>query len=219
MAAVTSDERSAGVAAPIAARATTWSGSDAVLLDVESSTAGPSVRAGHTGCIGPPQAPLDGANEVSGGNWTNQQAPGFWAQKSSNCWASEPAGGAVSLLALSGELVLVSGEVVPPLAVSPDVVPVPVLPVVSVPVELELLSELVLSVDVLLSELLLLFLLFAAAAAAGAWLDTGIATSAGGPGTCGAAGSLPPQPAATSVRSPTVMIRARRVTPISLTPP
>jgi hypothetical protein len=94
-----------------------------------------------------------------------------------------------------------------------------VLPVVSVPVELELLSELVLSVDVLLSELLLLLLLFAAAAASGAWLDTGIATSAGGPGTCGAAGSLPPQPAATSVRSPTIMIRAVRVAPISLTPP
>jgi hypothetical protein len=175
-----------------------------------------------TACIGPPDAPLDGANEASSGNWTNQQAPGFWAQKSSNCWASEPAGGAVSLLALSGEvvsvLVLVSGDVVPPLAVSPDVVPVSVLPVVSVPVELELLSELVLSVDVLVSELLLeLSLLLAAAAAAGASLDTGIATSAGGPGTCGAAGSLPPQPAATSVSSPTVMISARRLL-ISLTP-
>jgi hypothetical protein len=181
-----------------------------------------------TACIGPPQAPLDGANEVSSGNWTIQQAPGFWAQKSSNCWASEPAGGVVSLVALSGELVLVSGEelvlvsgeVVPPLAVSPDVVPVSVLPVVSVPVELELLSELVLSVDVLVSELLLLLLLLlAAAAAAGAWLDTGTATSAGGPGTCGAAGSLPPQPAAASVSSPTVMIRVRRLAPISLTPP
>jgi hypothetical protein len=97
-----------------------------------------------------------------------------------------------------------------------------VLPVVSVPVVLELLSELELSDDdVLLSELPLplLLLLFSAAASAGAWLDTGIATSAGGPGTCGAAGSLPPQPAATSVRSPTVMIRARRLVPISLTPP
>jgi hypothetical protein len=128
----------------------------------------------------------------------------------------------VLLVALSVELVLVSGDVVPPLAVSPDVVLVPVLPVVPVSDELgEVVSELVLSVEVLESALLLLLLLLllAAAAAVGAWLDTGIATSAGGPGTCGAAGSLPPQPAATSVRSPTVMIRARRVAPISLTPP
>jgi hypothetical protein len=125
----------------------------------------------------------------------------------------------VLLVALSVELVLVSGDVVPPLAVSPDVVLVPVLPVVPVSDELGgVVSELVLSVDVLESALLLLLLL-AAAAAAGAWLDTGIATSAGGPGTCGAAGSLPPQPAATSVRSPTIMIRAVRVAPISLTPP
>jgi hypothetical protein len=121
-------------------------------------------------------------------------------------------------VAVVSELVLVSGDVVPPLAVSPDVVPV--LPVVLVPEESGvLLPEVVLSVDVLLELELLLVLLLAAAAAAGAWLDTGIVTSAGGPGTCGAAGSLPPQPAATSVRSPTVMIRARRVEPIFLTPP
>jgi hypothetical protein len=124
-------------------------------------------------------------------------------------------------VAVVSELVLVSGDVVPPLAVSPEVVPV--LPVVLVPEESGvLLPEVVLSVDVLLElELLLslLFLLLAAAAAAGAWLDTGIVTSAGGPGTCGAAGSLPPHPAATSVRSPIVMTRAMRVAPIFLTPP
>lgn len=172
-----------------------------------------------TACIGAPFWPLDGANEISVGNWTNQQAPGFWAQKSSNCWASEPAAGVGVAVAVVSELVLVSGDVVPPLAVSPDVVPV--LPVGLVPEESGvLLPEVVLSVDVLLElELLLLLLLLAAAAAAGAWLDTGIVTSAGGPGTCGAAGSLPPHPAATSVRSPTVMIRARRVAPIFLTPP
>jgi hypothetical protein len=171
-----------------------------------------------TACIGPPFWPLDGAKEVSGGNWTNQQAPGFWAQKSSNCWASEPAAGVGVLVAVVSELVLVSGDVVPPLAVSPDVVPV--LPVVPVPEESGvLLPDVVLSLDVLLELELLLLLLLAAAAAAGAWLDTGIVTSAGGPGTCGAAGSLPPQPAATSVRSPTVLIRAKRVAPIFLTPP
>jgi hypothetical protein len=124
-------------------------------------------------------------------------------------------------VAVVSVLVLVSGDVVPPLAVSPDVVPV--LPVVLVPDESGvLLPDVVLSVDVLLEVellLLLLLLLLSAAAAAGAWLDTGIATSAGGPGTCGAAGSLPPQPAATSVSSPTVMIRARRVALIFVTPP
>src|SRR3954452_16596589 len=48
---------------------------------------------------------------------TGQQAPGFWAQKSSNCWASEPAAGAWPLDAES----LPEGACVPP-----PVVPVPV---------------------------------------------------------------------------------------------
>jgi hypothetical protein len=176
-----------------------------------------------TACIGLPVWPLYGASEASGGNWTNQQAPGFWAQKSSNCWASEPAAGVGVPVAVVSVLVLVSGDVVPPLAVSPDVVPV--LPVVLVPEGSGVLlpDVVLLSVDELL-ELglvlsLLVLLLLAAAAAAGAWLETGIVTSAGGPGTCGAAGSLPPHPAATSVRRATVMIRARRVAPIFLTPP
>jgi hypothetical protein len=53
-----------------------------------------------------------------------QQAPGFCAQKSSNCSASEPAGGAVSLAAESS----VAGAVAPPLSVPvvPVAPPVPV---------------------------------------------------------------------------------------------
>src|SRR3954471_10770405 len=104
-----------------------------------------------------------------------QQAPGFCAQKSSNCCALDPAGGVAVALP-----VLVSGDVVPPFE-SP-VVPVPVSDVPVVPVSV--LDELS---DELLSLLLVLELLlseFAAAAAVGAVLDSGIATSAGGPGTC-----------------------------------
>jgi hypothetical protein len=70
-------------------------------------------------------------------------------------------------VAVVSELVLVSGDVVPPLAVSPDVVPV--LPVGLVPEESGvLLPDVVLSVDVLLELELLLLLLLAAAAAVGA---------------------------------------------------
>jgi hypothetical protein len=139
-----------------------------------------------------------------------QQAPGFCAQKSSNCWAFEPAGGVAVALP-----VLVSGDVVPPLE-SP-VVPVPesVVPLVPVSVPDELSDELLsllLVLELLLSE-------FADAAAVGAWLDSGIATSAGGPGTCGAAASLPPHPAATTASRPTIRKAARRGAPIFLTPP
>jgi hypothetical protein len=162
---------------------------------------------GVTRCIGPPDGPLDR---------TVQQAPGFWAQKSSNCWASDPAGGAVSLPAVS---VLVSGVVEPPVSVSPVVVPVsvPVLPDVLESLLDDELSDELLS-ELLLSELLL-DLSFADAAVSGAWLDSGIATSAGGPGTCGAAVSLPPQPAATRARRPAARIATRREAPILLTPP
>jgi hypothetical protein len=110
----------------------------------------------------------------------------------------------------------VSGDVVPPLPVSPDVVPLSVL---DVPDEVESLSVVLLS-ELLVSELVLSDLLLfesGEADAVGAWLDSGIATSAGGPGTCGAAVSLPPQPAATNAS--TIRIAARRIAPISLTPP
>jgi hypothetical protein len=150
---------------------------------------------GVTGCIGPAQGPLD------------QQAPGFCAQKSSNCCALEPADG----VAVAAP---VSGDVVPPLPVSPDVVPLSVLDVPD-PVEsvLDELSEELLSLEVLLSELLLES---GDAAEVGAWVDSGIATSAGGPGTWGAAASLPPQPAAVNARTATIVMR--RTAPICLTP-
>ena len=64
-----------------------------------------------------------------------QQAPGFWAQKSSNCCASEPAGGGESEFGLSW----VPGALAPPLPELPELgvvaPPVPVLvPVEAVPV-------------------------------------------------------------------------------------
>jgi hypothetical protein len=108
----------------------------------------------------------------------------------------------------------VLGDVVPPLALSPDADPV------SVPDVPDVLESLPVDVsDELLSELLLSELLFeslADAASVGAWVDSGIATSAGGPGTCGAAASLPPQPAATNAS--TARIATRRIAPIFLTP-
>jgi hypothetical protein len=119
----------------------------------------------------------------------------------------------VSVLGLS--VVPVSGDVVPPLEspVVPVSVPdVPVLPV-------SLLDELSDELLSLLLELGLLLLLSALAAAVGAWLDSGIVTSAGGPGTCGAAASLPPQPAATRAISAAIRKAARRGAPIFLTPP
>jgi hypothetical protein len=108
--------------------------------------------------------------------------------------------------------VVVSGDVVPPLES-----PVAVLPVSD---ELEPESVLDELSDELLSLLLELELLLSAlAAAVGAVLDSGIATSAGGPGTCGAAASLPPQPAATTAIRATIRKAARRGAPIFLTPP
>jgi hypothetical protein len=124
-----------------------------------------------------------------------QQAPGFWAQKSSNCWASEPSGGGWSLLAESWP---VSGAAVPP----PESVVVPVLPVgVLVAVGVAVSDDVLLSFDVLLLSLLELSLLDDAASAGGV-SDSGIVTSAGGPGTWMAAVSLPPQPAATRASRP-----------------
>lgn len=93
-------------------------------------------------------------------NWTNQQAPGFWAQKSSNCCAFEPAGGVAVLVGVP-----VLGAVEPPLPVSPLAVPVSPDVVLSV---LEELSDDVLLSDELLSLLLELLSLFADAAAVGA---------------------------------------------------
>jgi hypothetical protein len=161
-------------------------------------------------CIGPLRGRLD---QPAGP--ARQQAPGFCAQKSSNCCASEPAAGVAVLVGL---LALVSGDVVPPLAESPLVLPVlPVAPVESLDESDELLSELLLSLLELEPELELSS--FPEAAAAGAWLDSGTATSAGAPGTSGAPASEPPQPAAASASRPTTSIAARRGAPIVLTPP
>jgi hypothetical protein len=151
----------------------------------------------------PPTGPLDGRC---------QQAPGFCAQKSSNCWAFEPSGGDWSLLAESW---LVSGAVVPPpvLSVVVPVLPVGVLVALGVVVsddddDDELLSLLELSLDVLVS--LLELSLFADAASAGAVSDCGIETSAGGPGTCAASLLPPPQPAAANASRPAATSAMRR---------
>jgi hypothetical protein len=66
--------------------------------------------------------PTRGASQVIGRlpGRLDQQAPGFCAQKSSNCSASESAGGGVSFVGLSASA---SGAVVPPL-VSGVVAPV-----------------------------------------------------------------------------------------------
>jgi hypothetical protein len=84
-----------------------------------------------TAVIGVARRRLDADNRPA------QQAPGFWAQKSSNCWASEPAGGGESELGLSS----VPGALAPPLPVVPVVpelsvppVPVALVPVLAVPV-------------------------------------------------------------------------------------
>jgi hypothetical protein len=114
-----------------------------------------------------------------------QQAPGFWAQKSWNCCAFEPLGGVLLAVPLLGAVVPPPGLVLP---VVVPVLPVGVLVAVGVAVALDDVDELDVLVPVL--ELLLL----AAAAAAGGVLDTGTETSTGGPGTCSAVASLPPQP-------------------------
>jgi hypothetical protein len=146
-----------------------------------------------------------------------QQAPGFWAQKSSNCWAFDPSGGGWSLLAESWPPF---GAAVPPPVLSAVV---PVLPVgvlvavgVAVPEPDDVLSLELLSDDVLLS--LLELLLFEDAASAGDVSDWGTVTSAGGPGTCMAAVSLPPQPAATRASRPAATSAMMRPG-MSLTPP
>jgi hypothetical protein len=113
--------------------------------------------------IGGQHGALDARVRVKTANWTNQQAPGFWAQKSSNCCAFEPAGGVAVLVGVSAVPVL--GAVEPPLPVSP--VAVPELPDVVLSGVAELSDEVLLS-DELLSLLLELLLLFADAAAAGA---------------------------------------------------
>jgi hypothetical protein len=111
----------------------------------------------------------------------------------------------VSLLAESCPL---SGAAVAPPLLS---VLVPVLPVVE-PLSVDELSLLesdddelesleLLSLDVLES-LLELLLSFADAASVGDWADCGIVTSAGGPGTCAASVSPPPQPAAPRASRP-----------------
>jgi hypothetical protein len=128
-----------------------------------------------------------------------QQAPGFWAQKSSNCWASDPSGGGWSFDAESS---LVSGAAVPPLA-SP-VVPVPVLPL-DVPLSPELLSVLESGVLVAVGVALELSLDDPEPEPSpGAVWDCGTDTAAGGPGTCVASVSPPPQPAATRASRPAV---------------
>jgi hypothetical protein len=99
---------------------------------------------------------------------------------------------------------VVSGALVPPpvLSVVVPVLPVGVLVALGVVVSDDELLSLELSFDVLVSLLLELLSFAAAAASAGAWADCGIVTSAGGPGTCMAAVSLPPQPAATRASRP-----------------
>jgi hypothetical protein len=139
-----------------------------------------------------------------------QQAPGFCAQKSSNCCAFDPLGG-VLLLA-----VFWLGAAVPPpvLPVVVPVLPVGVLVAVGVAVALDDVEEPLLDVLVPVLELLLL----AAAASAGDVLETGTETSAGGPGTCSAVVSPPPQPAAARASRPVAtspMMRPR----MWLTPP
>jgi hypothetical protein len=149
----------------------------------------------------PPTGALDGRG---------QQAPGFWAQKSSNCCASEPSGGGWSLLAESWP---VSGAVVPPAL---SVVDVPVLPVVAgLPVEPVPESGVGVGVAVsfeVLVSLLEELLSLDEAASAGDVSDCGTVTSAGGPGTSVAVVSLPPQPAATRASRPaatSAMMRPR----------
>jgi hypothetical protein len=95
-----------------------------------------------------------------------------------------------------------SGAVAPPpLSVVVPVLPVGVLVALGV-VESDddVLSLLVLSLDVLLS--LLELSRFADAASVGAVSDCGTETSAGGPGTSGAPLSPPPQPAAARASRP-----------------
>ena len=113
-----------------------------------------------------------------------QQAPGFCAQKSSNCCASEPAGGAVSFDAES----CCAGALAPPLSVPVvpvvPVVPEPALVLGVVPVEPDWLSGAVVppgsavAVGVGVGVASPLALL-----SPRELVSDGIVTSAGGPGT------------------------------------
>jgi hypothetical protein len=93
------------------------------------------------------------------------------------------------------------------------VLPVGVLVAVGVALPVESVE---LSFDVVL--LSLLELSFAAAASAGGVSDCGTDTSAGGPGTCMAVVSPPPQPAATRASRPAATSAMMRPG-MSLTPP
>jgi hypothetical protein len=188
-----------------AACATRWSGLSAARApghDVDSRTGLPSpAKRGRL-----VYRPATGALDRPG-----QQAPGFCAQKSSNCCAFEPLGGAVLLAVLS------LGAAVPPpvLPVVVPVLPVGVLVAVGVAVgDVVVVEESLLEVLVPVLELSPL----AAAASAGDVLETGTETSAGGPGTCMAAESPPPQPAAARASRP-VATSAMMRPGMWLTPP
>jgi hypothetical protein len=166
-------------------------------------------------CIGGHLGPLD--------PWA-QQAPGFCAQKSSNFWALDPAGGGVSLLWLS---VPPEGAAAPPPleAVSVLVPPVPELGAVPVDgavgeeavvlgvVPVDPVAPLVpvvavgVGVGVAVAEPLALSLELGAG---GASADCGIGASAYGVGTSGASTVAPPQPARASVAAASAA-RANRV--------
>ena len=117
------------------------------------------------------------------GSTTAQQAPGFCAQKSSNCCASEPAGGAVSFDAES----CCAGALAPPLSV-------PVVPVVPVvPESVPVLGVVPVEPDWSLGAVVLPGSAVAVGVGVGvasplalspsALVSDGIVTAAGGPGT------------------------------------
>jgi hypothetical protein len=148
-----------------------------------------------------------------------QQAPGFWAQKLSYFEPDEPAGGAavppaaeavpsldappvpppLPVVGLDEVEVPVAVEEVPVEAVAPVV---PVVPVDPVPVGVAVGAGVALGVAVVLApvELVSAPLDVSGDAAAGA-APLGMVTVAGGPGTSGARGSPPPQPASRTVPS------------------
>src|SRR3954454_13955579 len=122
---------------------------------------------------------------------TGQQAPGFWAQKSSNCWASEPAAGAWPLDAES----LPEGACVPPPVVPVPVEAVPLLGVWSAaPVEAP-------AVALAVADAVAVALGVAVAVAAGfsAAPVPGTVIGTAPPGTSSTVTFEPPQPATVSV--------------------
>jgi hypothetical protein len=148
-----------------------------------------------------------------------QQAPGFWAQKLSYLAPVEPAGGAavppaaeavpsleappvpppLAVVGLDDVLVALVVEEVPVEAVAPVV---PVVPVEPVPVGVAVAVAVAVGVAVVPVpvELVLEPPDEPEDAAAGA-APLGIVTVTGGPGTSGASGCPPPQPARTTVPS------------------